>query len=90
MRSVFSDTLHLAELTSLIPAEESVQFATALSSSSYGPLGSYAVSVEIHGITPKDRNSSAAHLEQFHTLSFEQHMHKQNHVPSELQAPLWC
>ena len=59
-----------------------------LSSSSNGLLGSYAVSARLHGVTFKDRNLSADHLEQFHTHSFDQHQHQQNHVTSELPAPL--
>jgi len=60
-----------------------------LSSSSYSLLGSYAVSAELHGVTLKDRNVSADHLEQFHTHGFDQHLHRQNHaVPSEFPAPL--
>ena len=56
-----------------------------LFSSIYGLLGSYAVSAELHGVTLKDRNLSADHLEQFHTHSSDQHLHRQNHVvPSEL------
>jgi len=53
---VFSFTLHLAERTPLIPAEESIPQLPTLSSSSYGLLGSYAVSAELHGVTLKDRN----------------------------------
>jgi len=51
-------------------------------------LGSYAVSAELYGVTLKERNLSADHLEQFHTHSFDQHLHRQNHVTSELPAPL--
>ena len=62
-----------------------------LFSSSYGLLGSYAVSAELHGVTLKDRNLRADHLEQFHTDSSDQHLHRKNHVvPKELLAPLWC
>jgi len=34
-------------------------------------------------------NLNAEYLEQFHTHSFGQHLHRQNHIiPSELPAPL--
>ena len=72
----------------LIPAEESIQIATAgtLSSSSYGLLGSYTVSADLYGVTLNTVIS--VHLEQFHTKGSDQH-HQQNHVvPSELPAPL--
>jgi hypothetical protein len=46
------------------------------------------MSAELHGITLHDRNLSADHLEQFHTI-IHKHLHRQNHaVPSELPAPL--
>jgi hypothetical protein len=59
-----------------------------LSSSSYGPLESYAVSADLNGVTLKDRNLIADHLEQFHTYSLDQLLHRQNHVVSEFSAPL--
>jgi len=63
-----------------------LQQPPTLFSSSYGLLGSYAVSAELHGITLKDRNLNAEHLEQFHTHSFDQHLHRQNHaVTAELR-----
>jgi len=90
VRSVFSVALHVAKRTPLIPGvNTNCHSPPTLSSSSYGLLGYYAVSAELHGVTLKDRNLSADHLEQFHTHSFDQHQHRQNHVvPSELPAPL--
>ena len=65
-----------------------MQQPRTLSSSSYGLLGSYAVSAEQYGVTLKDRNLNAEHLEQSHTHSFDQHLHRQNHVvASELPVP---
>jgi len=46
------------------------------------------MSAELHGVTLEDRNLSADHLEKFHTHSFDQHLYRQNHVPSELPVPL--
>jgi len=47
------------------------------------------LSAKLHGVTLKDRNLTAYHLEEFHTHSFDQHLHRQNQVvPSELPAPL--
>jgi hypothetical protein len=82
--SVFSVPLHLQSQ----PRSQYKFPQPPTLSSSYGLLGSYAVSAEIHGITLKDRNLSADHLEVFHTHRFDQHLHRQNHVPSELPAPL--
>ena len=46
------------------------------------------MSAELYGVTLKDRNLNDERLEQFHTHSFDQHLHRQNRVPSKLPAPL--
>jgi hypothetical protein len=77
--------------TLLIAAEESIWIVTApyLVLFQFRSVGSYAVSTKQHGVTLKDRNLSTDHLEQFHTHSFDQYLHRQTHVvPSELLAPL--
>jgi hypothetical protein len=52
----------------------------SLSTSSFGLLGSYAMSAKLHSVTLKDSNLSIEHLEQFHTYSFDQYLHRQTHV----------
>ena len=89
-RSVFSITLHLAESTLLIPAEESIQTATApylvlFQFWSVGILCRVGRTTRRH---TKVRNLGADHLEQLHAHSFDQHLHRQNYVTSELPAPL--
>ena len=82
-------TLHPTDGTPLIPAEESIQTATAYlvlyQLRSVGILCRVCRTTRRHTRRP---SSQCYHLEQFHTHSFDQHLHRQNHVPSELPAPL--